>query len=157
MLITFFSFSFWKIPPIEAWHSKQVPGLLYRPTLQSDQGLTGSGSISAQLFPASVHSLSECTPPCVFATSSLFPPCKFKHPGPSRCWSKLVWQGRELLTWLSPKNLATDPAGAGPRDLIVLKHCPYHLIFQCPLEFWPPIFIYAGIPLTVHSDPQKIG
>ena len=46
---------------------------------------------------------------------------------------------------------------AGPRDLIVLKHSPYHLIFQCPLQFWPPVFIYAGVPLAVHSDPQKIG
>ena len=35
---------------------------------------------------------------------------------------------------------------AGPRDLVVLKHSPYRLIFQWPLQFWSPIFIYAGIP-----------
>ena len=44
----------------------------------------------------------------------------------------------------------------GPRDLMVPKHSPYHLIFQCPLYFWPLIFIYAGKPLAVHSVPQKI-
>ena len=52
--------------------------------------------------------------PCVFATLSLFPLCDFKHPGPSWCCSNLVWQGREPLTWLSPKNPAADLAGARP-------------------------------------------
>ena len=46
--------------------------------------------------------------------------------------------------WLSPKNPAADPAPrpglqlpwspAGPRELSVLKHSSYHLIFQCPLS-----------------------
>ena len=48
-------------------------------------------------------------------------------------------------------------AGPGSRDLSVLNHSPYCLIFQCPLQFWPPNFIYAGIPLAIHSVPQKIG
>ena len=46
-------------------------------------------------------------------------------------------------------------SGTGPRDLIVPKHSPYHLIFQYPLQFWPPTIIYAGIPMAVHSVPQK--
>ena len=48
--------------------------------------------------------------------------------------------------WLSPKNLAVEPVvlarsfgrpglHVGPRDLIVLKHSSYHLIFQCLLRF----------------------
>ena len=41
------------------------------------------------------------------------PPCDFKQPGLSRCCSSLVWQGRELLTWLSPRSPAAGPAGAG--------------------------------------------
>ena len=80
---SFFSFSFWEIPPIQAPWSKQALGLSHSPA------------------------------------------------------------------WLSPKNLAADPAVtsgcwawgfscsgpcAGPRDLIVLKHSPYCLIFQCPLQ-----------------------
>ena len=85
--------------------------------------------------------------PCVFATSSLFFPCDFKNPDSTWCCSNLVWHGRELLTWLSPKKPAVDLAGAGPgdrshpgphagpRDLIVLKHSPYCLVFQCPLQF----------------------
>ena len=68
-------------------------------------------------------------------------PCDFKQPGLSRCCSSLVWQGRDLLTWLSPKSPATDPAVAepgphtGPRDLIFWKQSPYRLFFQCPLYF----------------------
>ena len=45
----------------------------------------------------------------------------------------------------------------GPGDLIVPKHSPYHLIFQCSLHFWPPIFIYAEMLLALHSAPQKMG
>ena len=73
--------------------------------------------------------------------------CDVKQPGLSQCCSNLVRQGIEPLNWLSPKNLAADLEGAGawgcccpgpragPRDLIVLKHSPYCLIFQCPLQF----------------------
>ena len=97
-----------------------------------------------------------------------YPLSDFKHPGPFRGCSNLpVWQGRKPLTWFFPKNPVAYPAGArrglqssypcaGPKDLIVPKQSPYCLIFQCPLEFWPPIFIYAGILLAVHSVPQRI-
>ena len=61
-------------------------------------------------------------------------------------WSKQVPGLSHSPAWLSPKNLAADPAAlaggfshpvplAGPRDVIVLKHSSYHLIFQCPLQF----------------------
>ena len=45
----------------------------------------------------------------------------------------------------------------GSRDLIVPNLSLYHLIFQRPLHFWPPIFIQARIPLAVPCVPQKIG
>ena len=82
------------------------------------------------------HSPPVCLP--LFPCSLLY---DFKQPGLSRCCSNLVWQGRELLTQLSPKNPAADPEGpgpgaaatlvpsTGPRDLIVLKHSFYRLIF----------------------------
>ena len=41
------------------------------------------------------------------------PPCDFKQPGLSWCCSSLVWQGREPLTQLSPRNPAAGRAGAG--------------------------------------------
>ena len=46
---------------------------------------------------------------------------------------------------------------AGPKDLIVPKQSHHHMIFQCLLQFGPPTFIYAGIPLAVPSVPWKIG
>ena len=94
-------------------------------------------------------------------------PCDFKQPGLSQCCSSLVWQGRELLTWLSPRSPAAGPVGGcgalgcchpgpctGPRDLFVLKQSPYHLFFQCPLYFLSPIFINTGVLLAVHFVPQ---
>ena len=110
---SFFSFSFWKIPFIQVCLSKQAPGLSHSPILQPDWGLPGSGSITAQLFPAGIQS-HWCTPPLCVCHFILIPPSDFKHPGPSWCCSNLVWQGRELLTWLSPKNPVADPVGAGP-------------------------------------------
>ena len=61
-------------------------------------------------------------------------------------WSKQAPGFSHSPAWLSPKNLAADPAAPagdfscpgpsiGPRDLIVLKQSSYHLIFQCPLQF----------------------
>ena len=41
------------------------------------------------------------------------PPCYFKQPSLSWFCSSLVWQGREPLTWLSPRNPTAGPAGAG--------------------------------------------
>ena len=119
---------------------------LTQPNSPTSLGSDRSGSVIAQLFPADIHSLSGSHCPCAFATSSLLSPCDFKHPGTLWCCSNLVWQGREPLTWLSPKNPATEPDGhwawgcsrphphAGPRDFTVLKHSPYHLISQCPLQ-----------------------
>ena len=48
--------------------------------------------------------------PVCFPLRPYSPPCYFKHPGPSWCCSNLlVWQGREPLTWLSPKNPVAAP------------------------------------------------
>ena len=59
-------------------------------------------------------------------------------------WSKQAPGLSHSPAWLSPKNPAADPAPgrgfsrpgpcSGPRDLIVLKHSSYHLIFQYPLS-----------------------
>ena len=39
-------------------------------------------------------------------------------------------------------------------------YCPKAIsllsVFHCPLQFWPPTFIYAEIALAVHSVPQQI-
>ena len=111
---SFFTFSFLKIAPAQACHSKQGPGLSHSPTFQPDQERSGSGSVMAQLSPSGIHSLSGCTPPLGVCHFVLIPPCDFKQPGLSRCCSNLVWQGRKPLTWLSPKNPATDLVCMGP-------------------------------------------
>ena len=97
-------------------------------------------------------------------------PSDFKHPGPSWCCSKLpVWQGRGPVdpafshescgrpSWCQAWGCSCPGPSTGLRNLIVPKQSPYRLIFQCPLLFWPPNFIYGGIPLVIHSVPQKIG
>ena len=77
---------------------------LTQPHSNQTGGQTGSGSITAQLFPAGVHSLSGCPPPLCVCHFVLIPHCDFKHPGPSWCCSNFVWQGREPLTCLSQES-----------------------------------------------------
>ena len=48
-----------------------------------------------------------------FPLRPYFPPCDFSKPGLSECCSGLVWQWRELLTWLSPRSPAAGPARVG--------------------------------------------
>ena len=110
----FFLFLFLKISSYSNLPSKQVTGFSHSPTLQPDQGLTRSGSVTAQLFPACIHSLGRCTLPLCVCHFVLIICCDFKHPGPSWLCSNLVWQGRKPLTWLSPKNPAAGPVGTGP-------------------------------------------
>ena len=64
-----------------------------------------------------------------------YSPSDFKHPGPSWCCSNLVWQGRELLTWLSPKNSASDPVGTrtGSVTALVPTLVPGTLLSQSTL------------------------
>ena len=52
-----------------------------------------------------VHTVPVCLPLCPYS------PHDFKQPGLSWCCSNLVWQGREPLTRLSPKNPVEDLAG----------------------------------------------
>ena len=71
----------------------------------------------------------------LFKKFLLFKPPRSKQaPGLSHC-----------PAWLFPNNPVTDPAAqvrgfsrpgphAGPRNLVVLKHSSYPLIFQCPLQ-----------------------
>ena len=89
-----------------------IPGracLLTQPSLQLDQDCPNQDPTqpNSQLSPASAHSLRG------FTTSSLFPSCDFKQPGVSRCYSSLVWQGRELLTRLSPRSPAAGCSHPG--------------------------------------------
>ena len=123
---------------------KEGPVLSQSPPLQLAPGQSGSGPVTAQLLtlpsqrPQSPWVL---TAPVCLPLHPYSPPCDFKQPGVSRCCSNLVWQGRKPLNWISLKSPAADLAGTGPgphtgpRDLIVLKHSPYCLIFQCPLQF----------------------
>ena len=120
--------------------------------------------------PVGVHSLGGCTPPLCF--------CHFVFISPQRLQASML-----ILKLLKPTCLAEEGAidlavfqescqwpgrhrawscshpgpCTGPRDLMVPKQSPYCLIFQCPVQFWPTTFIYAGIPLAAHSVPQKIG
>ena len=116
-------------------------GLLFPPT--GGKGLTGSAFITSQLFPARVHSLSGCTPPlcvCHFVlslpvTSSIQVPSATVQTFFGKEWSHLPDSLPRILqrTWWTPGLVGHSHPG--PRDLIVLKHSPYHLILQCPLQF----------------------
>ena len=89
------------------------------------------------------------------------PPCDFKQTGLSQCCSSLVWQGRELLAQLSPRSPAGRPAGAGlgvqlPWSLCWSQRsfCPEAIplppvFFSVLYTFWSPIFINAGVLLSV--------
>ena len=94
------------------------------------------------------------------------PPCDFKQPYLSLCCSNLVWQGRELLTQLSPKSPVADQAGSGlgatvtlvlvlvPGILLSLSNPLTMWFFSVFYIFWSPIFIYAGVLLAVRVVPQ---
>ena len=89
---------------------KEGPVLSHSPPLQLDQELSRSGPHMAQFstLPSQHHGFS------VFTTYSPYPlPCDFKQPGLSQCCSRLVWQGREPLTQLSPMSPVAGPVGAG--------------------------------------------
>ena len=135
-----------------------MPGLSHSPTFQPDQRLSGSRSITAQLFCllqasanspislvvtqlASTISVGEHRP-CESPTFSLLPIATSSiqvHLGNVRSILPF-WQGRELLIWLSSKTPVAVPAGArpglppapysGPRDLTIPKQSPYHMFFS---------------------------
>ena len=113
------SFPFSENPPAQSCHSIQRracpltqptsparPGTVWvraphGPTLNSHH-LAPTVSVGLPLYPYS-------------------PPCDLKQPGLSWCCSSLVWQGRELLTWLSPKSpvAALEGAGSGATAALV--------------------------------------
>ena len=89
---------------------KEGPVLSHHPPLQLDLGLSGSRAQHGPTLnsPQLAHTDSMGLPLCLYS-----PPCNFKQPSLSGCCSSLVWQGREPLTWLSPKSPTADPAGTG--------------------------------------------
>ena len=89
---------------------KEEPILSHSPPLQLDQGLSRSGPHTAQLstLPSLAPTASVGLPLHPYS-----PPCDFKQPGLSQRCSSLVWQGRVLLTGLSPRSPAAGPVGAG--------------------------------------------
>ena len=101
------SFSFWENPLAQSCDSLHIRKGLSSPatlgTLQVRAPL-GPTLNSPQL----VHMVSVGLPLRPYS-----PPCDFKQPCLSRCCSSLAWQGREPLTWLSPRSPAAGPAGAG--------------------------------------------
>ena len=58
--------------------------------------------------PQPAHTVSMGLPLCPYS-----PPCDFKQPGLSWCCSSLVWQGMELLAWLSPRIPVAGQVGVG--------------------------------------------
>ena len=82
-------------------------------------------------------------------------------------WSKQAPGLSHSPAWLSPKNLAVDPApwpGASvtlvpalvPGTLLSLSTLLAVWFFNVLYDFWSPIFIYAGVLLALFSVPQKI-
>ena len=138
------SFPFWENPSAQSCRSIQGRAcLLTQPTSPARLGIVWVKVPHSPTLnpPQPAPTVSVCLPLCPYS-----PPCDFKQPSLSWCCSSLVWQGRELLTWGSPRSPVagqrvwvwgsshTGP-GAGPRDIFVLKQSPYHLFFQCPLYF----------------------
>ena len=83
---------------------KEGPVLSHSPPLQLDQGLSWSGSDTAQLSTLpSQHTWSLWVYHFV-----LIPLPVASSKQVSRCCSKLVWQGRELLTQFSPRSPAAS-------------------------------------------------
>ena len=125
-----------------------------------DKAPDGPTLSSPQLVPT----VSVCLPLRPYS-----PPCNFKQPGLSRCCSSLVWQGKELLTRLSPRSPAASLVGArwvpglGLQSLWSLcwsqgPFCPEAIplpsVFSVSSTFWSPIFINAGVLLAVRFVPQ---
>ena len=169
---------FWGVPyKAAALCSLQAHGFSHSPTFQPVQRLSKSGSDMAQLpspgvswhlnfFGASVHSHSGCVPPQCVSHFISIPPSDFQHPGPSWCWAALPalsGEGAGDLTLLPIScgrcqawGLSSLGLSADPRDLTVPGQSPYCLFFNVFCNVWLPNFIYGGIPLAVHSVPQKI-
>ena len=85
--------------------------------------------------------------PCVFATLSLFSTLWFQASRSLLVLLKPCLAGEGAIDLVLSQESCGRPCGhwawgyshpgpcAGPRDLIVLKHSPNCLIFQCPLQF----------------------
>ena len=85
--------------------------------------------------------------PCVFATLSLFPSLRLQATRSLPVLLKPCLAGEGAIDLALSQESCSRPGGhevwgcsrsgpsIGPRDLIVLKHSPYCLIFQCPLQF----------------------
>ena len=118
------------------------------PTVFPSPGVTWLPNSSGN-NPVGIHSLSGWTPTLCVSHFIFIPPSDFKHPGPSWCHSiLLVWQGRELLIWLSSRDpvvgIGRHWAGtcAGPRELTVPKQSPYHLFFNVLYNFgFQPLYM----------------
>ena len=94
--------SFWENPPAQSCCSIQgracpltQPSSLARPGTVRVRAKHGPTLNSPQTAPT----VPVCLAPCPYS-----PLCDFKQPGLSQCCSSLVWQGRVLLTWLSPRS-----------------------------------------------------
>ena len=118
------------------------------------QGLRGEGPQRPWLLGRVLSLATECLY-FLFLFEKFF---LFKPP-----WSKQAPGCSHSSAWLSPKNPAADPPpGPGlqppwsplvPETLLSLSTLLTVRSFNV-LYLWSPIFIYAGIPLAVHSAPQ---
>ena len=87
---------------------KEGPILLHSPPLQLDRGLSGSGPHMAQL-----STLPRQHPQSLCVYHFIRIPLPVTSSNQVSLGSSLVWQGRELLTWLSPRSPAAGLAGVG--------------------------------------------
>ena len=110
---------------------------MHNPPLQLDQGLSRSGPHTAQLSTLpSWPTVSMCLPLRPYS-----PPCDYKQPGVSQCCSNFVWQGRELLTRLSPRSPVAGQGGTGLGLQMPWSPGPY-----CPEAIpLPSVFLVSSI------------
>ena len=170
--VSFFTFSFWEIPPANACQSIQGRACpLIQPTSPARLGtirVRAHHSPALNSPPANAHSLRGCSPPLCVCYFTLIPlPVASSNQCLSRWCSNLVWQGREPLTWFSPKSPAADLGGTGPGAAatlvsalvpVTLLSCSTLLttwFFNDLYNVWSPIFIYPGVLLAACSVPSR--
>ena len=131
------SLSFWENPPAQSCQS--IQGRACPLTQPTSPARLGTVQVKAPHGPTlnfpqpapMIYGL------CVFTTLRPYsPPCDFKQPGLSPCCSSLVWQGRELLTWLYQESYGRP--GCGPGAAVALVP-----------ELVPGTFLSWSNPLTV--------
>ena len=162
----FFSLCFWKIPLVKPATPYKDLGS-YTAQLSSQTGdCPGQGPSRPTLPSLPTQSVWVHAAPgvCHFI---LIPPSNLKHPGWSGAAQTLFVREGAVDLALSQESCSRGCRAWGcshpcPRpgpqaslgELIVPKHSPYHMIFQCPPQFGPPLspFSPSSLPLLFLLD-----